>query len=264
MSLFKKNVSALGVDIGAGGIKLVELRQAKNRPQLWTYALVDESLDIHVKMTTDKTAAELMARAGGTQKQEMMTADLADPRIEKYAQLLKLAAESAKVTSRRVTASLPVSSVFHAVINLPKVPERELAHHVQAKVTKLLPRPIEEMQVVHQVIPDPPAVEIKYRRVLVTAAPRDIVRFYTAIFQKAGLQLEELETEAFALACSLVGRDPATVMVVDIGAERTNFFIIDQGLPMTHRSIQEGGARFQESLAEILDIDPELVGQMKK
>ena len=273
MSFFKKPLSALGVDIGAGGIKLVELRQAKNRPQLWTYALVDETLDIHVKTAPDKTPEQLRAESksapgGGVSmakavKKEAPMTDLADPRIEKYARLLKLAAEKAKVTSRRVTASLPVSSVFHAVINMPKVPERELSHHVQAKVSKMLPRPIEEMQVVHQVIPAPPGAEMKYMRLLVTAAPRDMVRFYTTIFQKAGLQLEELETEAFALARSLVGRDPATAMVVDIGAERTNFFIIDQGLPLTHRSIQLGGHLLDRVLEQALGTGAESIAAIK-
>ncbi|MEK7084013.1 MAG: pilus assembly protein PilM, partial [Patescibacteria group bacterium] len=151
---------------------------------------------------------------------------------------------------------------FHAVITLPPVEEKELSHHVEAKVKKMLPRPIEEMQVVHQKVP-PRTPEEKDITLLVTAAPRRLVAFYTAIFQKAGLELDELETEAFAIERSLVGKDTATVMVVDIGAERTNFFIIDSGLPITHRSIQVGALAFDAIIEKRLGIPKDLIAQAR-
>lgn len=246
MALIKKPESALGVDIDAGGIKLVELRKNKGRPQLWTYAVLDKNLDIKVKKPQEKTPEDIlrekqMAAGNVKNKKNEVVVKKDDPRIAEYANLLKMAAEKAHVTAKRVTASLPVGHIFHAIVNLPLVSEKELEYHVQAKVKKMLPRPIEEMQVVHQVIPMTGKDKDKSIKTLVTAAPKDIVQFYTDIFQKAGLILTELETEAFALERSLVGIDKATVMVVDVGADRTNFFIMDQGFPVTHRSIQLGG-----------------------
>ncbi len=271
MSVFSHHESYLGVDIGANGIKLVELRKTKGRPQLWTYGMVDEPLDIHLPEMKEKNVEELVQEDNGldsqknkNKKNDFLT-DLNDPRVEKYAKLLKTLAKKARITTTKTTASLPVSYVFHAVLNLPKVEEKEIDHIVRAEVRKMLPRPIEEMQVVHQVIPEPdPDKKKKYLRILVTAAPRELVAFYTAIFQKAGLQLQELETEAFALERSLVGHDTATIMVVDIGAERTNFFIVDQGLPLTHRSINVGGNSFDKILKQVLGVNSNEVEQIKK
>lgn len=272
--LFKKSVNtSLGVDIGAGGIKLVELQKQKGRPRLWTYALVDQPLDIHVSRQRDKSVEDLLE-----EKQNKISTFLKrkkkpvdeiwevedDPRIDEYAKLLKFTVQKARVTAKYVTASLPVSHIFHAVINLPIVDEKELPHHVAAKVKKMLPQPIEQMQVVHQVIPQTGEAKAKSIKTLVTAAPKNIVRFYTNIFQKAGLQLDELETEAFALERSLVGVDRATVMVVDIGAERTNFFIIDQGLPVTHRSVQMGGDVLGAILQEKLGLSAEEIMAVKQ
>ncbi len=256
MGLFgnKQQDAFLGVDIGAGGIKLVELHKQKNRPVLWTYAIADEALDIHVDFPMPGEAG-----AAPAAMPNMMN----DERVTQYAMLLKELVKKAKVTATRVVASLPVSQVFHAVVTLPQVPEKELDHHVKAKVKKMLPRPIEHMQVVHQVIPKAADDKTKNIRVLVTAAPKPLVTFFTAIFQKAGLQLEELETEAFALERSLVGRDKATAMVVDVGSERTNFFIIDQGVPITQRSINMGGRLFDERLGQVLGMDPSAVRQFK-
>jgi len=271
MSLFKKIESSLGVDIGAGGIKLVELRKSKGRPQLWTYALVDEPLDIHMERVHEKTAEELVDEKKDSvssilkirSKKEELPVGPEDPRVEKYAKLLKLAVAKAKVTAGHVTASLPVSHIFHAIVNLPMVEEKELAYHVQAKVKKMLPRPIEEMQIVHQVIPAMTKEKEKSISAIVTAAPKNIIKFYTDIFQKAGMRIDELETEAFALERSLVGIDKATVMVVDIGAERTNFFIMDQGFPITHRSVQIGGNILNAILEQKLGLSPEAVGSVK-
>jgi Tfp pilus assembly PilM family ATPase len=75
-------------------------------------------------------------------------------RTTEYANLLKALADQSKVTTRRVTASLPVSQVFHAVITLPMMDEKEIDTHVKAKAQKMLPMPLEEMQIVHQIIKD--------------------------------------------------------------------------------------------------------------
>ncbi len=268
---FKKSIdSSLGVDIGAGGIKLVELQKQKGRPRLWTYAVVDQKIDIHVKERTEKTAQDLlneekdnvaMVMEGKQKKEDKMIME-ADPRIDEYAKLLRYAVDEAKVTAKKVTASLPVSHIFHAIVNLPLVSEKELAFHVEAKVKKMLPQPIDQMQIVYQVIPQGDK-DKKSIKTLVTAAPKQIVKFYTDIFQKAGLQLTELETEAFALERSLVGIDKATVMVVDIGAERTNFFIMDEGFPITHRSVQIGGDVLGAILQQNLGLTDQEIATVK-
>lgn len=277
MAFFDKQEAYLGIDIGAHGIKLVELKKTKGRPQLWTYGMLHHPIDIHplsddvtpaenpsegVPLQTLESAMDKKKESGESGKQAAPTLD--EERINEYAELLKAVVAQSKATSRRATASLPVSYVFHAVITLPKIDEKELDHHVRAKVKKMLPMPIDEMQVVHQVIPQKGEAEKnKFVRVLVTAAPKYLVSFYSAIFQKAGLQLEELETEAFAIERSLVGNDPATVMLIDVGAERTNFFMVDQGLPITHRSINLGGNAIDKELVARLGIEKELVSQFK-
>lgn len=270
MSIFSHHESYLGVDIGANGIKLVELRKTKGRPQLWTYGIVDEPLDIHLPEVHEKNTEELIQEDSSSFRKDVIKkkeflADTKDPRIQKYADLLKELVKRSRTTTNRATASLPVSYIFHTVLNLPKVDEKEIGHIVMAEVKKMLPRPIEEMQIVHQIIPEAdPDKRKKYMRILVTAAPKELVAFYTAIFQRAGLQLQELETEAFALERSLVGRDTATVMIVDIGAERTNFFIVDQGLPLTHRSVNIGGDAFGNILTGILGVNTNEIEQIKK
>jgi type IV pilus assembly protein PilM len=280
MPIFQKTEGYLGVDLGAGGIKMVELHKTKGRPQLWTYGVAHQSLDIHPQLaprieealmvpniqTSSNASAEAIAKKGMPAVSLLTPDDIV--RTNEYAHILKTLADQSKVTTRRVTASLPVSQVFHAVITLPIIDEKEIDAHVKAKAQKMLPLPIEEMQVVHQVIKENGSTDAqrqkeKYLRILITAAPKRLIAFYTTIFQKGGFELQELETEAFAIERCLVGRDGGTVMVIDIGAERSNFFIMDKGVPVTHRSIQTGGNSMDLTLAAALGIDPQKAGQIK-
>lgn len=272
MSLFHKEESFLGIDIGSHGIKLVELKKNKGRPQLWTYGILNESLDVHIDYANPAVQnqptdpfADLQKKADQKEKDKKTPVVPKDERVAKYGELLKSILKKARVSTNRATASLPVSSIFHAVITLPEIDEKELDHHVKAKVQKMLPLPMEEMQVVHQKIPDG-AVNgrVKFIRVLVTAAPRKLVTFYSDIFTYAGWQLQELETEAFALERALVGRDTATSMIIDVGGQYTNFFIVDQGLPITHRTINFGGQTLDRLLEGILGVDTSLTIQMKR
>ncbi len=265
MSLFHKQESYLGVDIGADGIKVVELKKTKNRPQLWTYGVAHYPIDIHPPATSQTASIiEDDATRQQVKQEDLVALQALDSRVKEYSDVLKRLLKEAKVTTRRATASLPVSHVFHSVITLPPVDPKEVTHHVEAKVKKMLPRPLEEMQVVHQIIPDGPEEKKKYLRVLVTAAPKWLVSLYTRVFQEAGLTLEELETEAFALERSLVGREKQAVLLIDIGAERSNFFIVHQGLPLTHRSIHIGGKMYNAILADALKVPQNDIEQVKK
>ncbi len=266
-----KDDAYLGIDIGSGGMKVVELHKTKGRPQLWTYGMLNESLDIHIGQQDDaQTPAADKEKPFVSEKKQKKKKNAPvvfdDPRVDQYADYLKALLKESKTTTTHATASLPVSYVFHTVLTLPEMEEKEMESVIQAQVAKVVSKPIEQMQIVHQPVPisKEEKEKQKYQKVLVTAAPKSLIQFYTAIFQKAGLQLEELETEAFALERSLVGKDTATSMIVDIGSERTNFFIIDQGLPMTHRSISMGGKDVSAILAQRLGVDPQDVEQIKR
>lgn len=45
-SFFSKEQSYLGIDIGMGSIKIVELKNNKGKPQLVTYGFIEQSADI--------------------------------------------------------------------------------------------------------------------------------------------------------------------------------------------------------------------------
>lgn len=260
---WNKPKSFLGVDIGSGGIKLVELRLEKNRPVLFSYGLTSSKQDVHkILANEEKNISNLLDKTSApAAPADKQTASFPDAQIEKYANTIKAICQTSRITSKTAVVSLPVSSVFHAVVTLPIVKKEELDHIVKAEVKKLLPMPLEEMALDYQVLAG--LSTDTAQRVLVNAVPYRLIEFYSKVFGRAGLTLEALEPESTALARCLVGKDQAVAMIIDIGSERTNFFIIDQGVPITHQSIESGGDKIDKILQNILGIESGLVEQAK-
>ncbi|MEY4744983.1 MAG: hypothetical protein RL272_928 [Candidatus Parcubacteria bacterium] len=252
MGLFgPKKQSYLGVDLGAGGIKLVELQNEKGRARLFTYGFTERH-------------------------PEAQPANLVDSPKE-TADLLKQIVQKAKTSTTRTIAGLPIASVFSSVITVPKGTEREIREAVQWQAKKLIPVPLEEMVLDPKIItpagdkgkPAPAAKgdskkdEQKSIQVLLTGASKSMVGKYTAVFKQAGLELVSLETEAFALIRALIGKDRSTTMIVDIGSIRTNIIIVENGIPYVTRSLDMGGVTLTRAMAKALSMDMKNAEQMK-
>lgn len=233
--IFSKPKSCLGVNLGAGGIKVVELCLEKKRPVLHTYGFTN---------TLDGNTT------GGFSDNT-----LSEDRADHYADVLKNTCKQCRVLSKRAVVSLPVSEIFHAVVTMPKqIKKDEFDVILKAEVKKLLPRPLNELSLDYQILADI-GTEGKSQRVLVNAVSRKLLGFYARIFQKAGLVLLALESESAALARALVGRDNSVAMIIDMGAEKTNFFMVEQGVPVTHHNIETGGNKINHLLSEFLGVE---------
>lgn len=252
MGLFgPKKQSYLGVDLGAGGIKVVELKNEKGRARLVTYGFTERLPD-------------------------SMPVNLVDSPKE-TAELLRKIAQKAKVTTPKAIAGLPIHSVFSSIITVPKGNDKELREAIQWQAKKLIPVPLEQMVIDFKPIAAPqekgkenqPADktakkdEQKTVQVLITGASKAEVQKYVVVFKSAGLELVSLETEAFALIRSLIGKDRATTLIVDIGAIRTNIVIVENGIPFVTRSLDMGGASLTKAMSRALSIDLKGAEEMK-
>lgn len=244
MSLFsfggQKKVSYLGVDIAFGGMKLVELQNEKGRARLVTYAYANVPAESLEKSLLSDTAAA--------------------------ADLLKKMMVKARTVSKRAVSALPVSSVFTSILSVPTTNEKELKDTVANQAKKLIPLPLEEVALDTKIIDKTERSETAKAntRVLVTAAPKTLVQKYVEIFKTAGLELASLETEAFAEIRSLIGKDRSTILIVDIGALRTNVIIVESGVPFVTRSIATGGNGITQTIARTLGIPLEQAETMKR
>src|SRR3989339_2073590 len=122
MGLFggPKTKSYLGIDIGVGGAKLVELLNVKGRAKLMTYAYHERRIGEQGKPLIDQ------------------------PQIA--AKLLSQLVSKAGVTTMRAVSRLPQHAVFSTVISVPKTKdEKQLKILIDGQLAKLTPLPLSEM-----------------------------------------------------------------------------------------------------------------------
>jgi type IV pilus assembly protein PilM len=243
MSLFSKQTrqSFLGVDLGMSGIKMVELLNEKGRARLVTYA--------YAEIPHPRSERSL----------------LEEP--QKTVALLKRMLAKARMTTKKTVAALPVSSVFTSIISVPAGSDKEQKEAINWQAKKLIPMPLEEIALDSKMLEgagDEGDKKKKMTRVLLTGAPSALVSQYVEILTSAGLEPLALETESFAQIRALVGKDRATVMIIDIGSFRTNITVVENGVPYLSRSIAAGGSGITNTIAQTLGIPLEQAEIMKR
>ena len=248
--LFKqeKAQSFLGVDIGGGSLKMVELSIGAGHPKLETYGYLERLVDQKGSVLLDEP--------------------------QRLAEVIKQVAEKSGVKTKKAISALPANAVFSAIINLPNITKEELASPkklataVEWEAKKVVPLPLNEMILDWKVLENvgaplggkPLSGEKKEDgaprnvQVLLTGAAKKVVQKYLDGFQRAGFELISLETESFALTRALLGNDKSTAMIVDLGASDTTVIIVENGIPYIERSVRQGGKQLSEAIARSMGL----------
>ena len=265
MGIFSSKKYYLGIDIGNSAIKVVEMMPRGRRAKLSTYG--------YVEINTD------MGRPAKDAEEDI-----------KISLAIRKVLEKSGAVSRKVVSSLHNFSVFSSIIALPKMSKKDLGRAVMWEAKKFIPFNIEEMKLYWKILPEedsPASIQIEkgdaqkdkhtnilgkvkgddgvsFQKVLITAAPLDIVNRYVNIFKLAKLELIALETESFALERALIGKDKSVIMIIDFGAFTTDVGIVENGIPILNRSIDVGGDTVTKAIAKSLNIDIKRAEQFKR
>jgi type IV pilus assembly protein PilM len=236
-SISKDNLF-LGIDIGDSSLKMVELKKKGRKISLSNYAFSENIMDVNFTKVED---------------------------LAYLSQVILKVRKEAGITATKVTASLPNFAVFSSIINLTNVDKKNILTAVNEEARKVIPLPLEEMVLDWKIIPGPDG-KIPTRgnmRVFLTGSPKKLVRKYVEVFKKTGLNLVSLETETFSLVRSLVGSDKEAVMVVEIGANSTDMFVIKESIPVFNRSLSVSSSTITKALAEQLGLEYSQAEQFK-
>ncbi|MBU1131103.1 pilus assembly protein PilM [Patescibacteria group bacterium] len=283
MSLFFSNkASYLGVDIGTASIKIVELKEEGGLPRLVTYGYIDIESDI-IRSNTPQTRQKVINSLKKVIESSQVTTDktiAALPTFSVFNSIITLPQMSRKDLASAIKweAKKYIPLPLEEMILDWKIIEREqgsLAANQPAsepgpKKKFFLPsfkkkkfdepeqEPWDEEQ---PTIGQEAEQNIK---ILVTAAPKNLINRYLTIFKAVDLKLLSLETEAFALARSLIGHDQSTIMIADVGSITTDICIIENRIPILNRSIDVGGLTITKAIADSLNINLDRAEQFKR
>jgi len=249
--LFGKPKSYLGVDIGTSNIKIAQLRPENGKFVLETYGIVNVAFQISNK---DSLSA-----------------------ISQTAQTLKTLMRKAGVTTKKVIASLPNSSVFTSVIEMPKISEAELKTAVEFEAKKYVPLPLSEVALSWSIIEqkknkisrDTNLGSFKTGadnkiKILLTAVPNVVIDNYLKVFKEAGLEPIALEIEVLSLIRSLVEAESDLSLLIDIGARSSTINLVDDGYLKISKNLNVGGDTITTSIAQSLSVNFTRAEQFKK
>lgn len=242
MPWFKTN-NCVGVDVGTASVKVVELERGSTGPRLATYGLIELASDVVRNNSAD------MQKIVATAINEI--------------------AKQAQVQSKNAVSSLPGFSVFTSLIDLPKMTDKELSQAIKYEAKRYVPIPLDNMVLDWKVInvrdvTTKEGLGSTSMQVLLTAAPKALVDRYVGIFRGTTLKLVGLETEAFALARSLIGNDRSPILVLDIGSAATDVIIVANGFPVLNRTLEAGGKVLTETIAQSLNVSLARAEQFKR
>lgn len=236
-----KKKDVVGIDIGSGSLKVVQLQKKGSLTKLVGYG----QMEIPENYIIEGIVAE----------------------SEKLTELTKKFFDTGvwgKITAKRVCTSLPESKIFSRTITLPHMNDKALAEAVQWEASQTIPMAMTDLYLDWQVI-GPSVEDPKSDEIIYAAAPKAIVNSYIQFFDQMGLEIEGIETSLTAIIRSAVPKKNSkeAVLIIDIGAKTTNLAVFDHVIRLTGSTLI-GGDHITYRIAEALKVDEKEAEKIKK
>ena len=216
--------SVLGIDIGAGYLKLVEVSLVEDEPTIKAVAI--NSLDKNIFDEDGIANLELLSH------------------------ILKKAIEVNGISSKHAVLSLGGRALFAREILFPKMTSSELQEAIKWETEKYVPYEPDKYFYDFHIIGD--AENGKEIRVMLVAAPKANVENLISLVKSVGLKPFIIDGETFALSRTIDAED---YICVDIGKLNTQVIIYQGGVPITNRNIPLFGDSFTRAIADVLELD---------
>ena len=223
MGLFGKKTS-VGLDIGSGFVKLVEVDHSGDQPEVSRVAMEPLLPDAIVE-------GEIM-----------------DPGL--VADTIKSLFERVGIKGRDVVTAVGGHDVIIKKIEMDRMKESDAREVIRWEAEQHVPFDIKSVELDFQVLN--PLDEGLQMEVILVAAKKELVDNRIALLADAGLTASIIDVDAFALHNAFERNYPEAmegiVALVNVGHEITNVNILEDGVPILTRDIPFGSRRVREDL----------------
>jgi type IV pilus assembly protein PilM len=222
--LKKKSKPTIGLDIGSHTIKLVEFAGEGTQ------------------RTVRKIGRAVLPREAivdGTVKD-----------VDAVTATLNALIDNLNPKHRYASTSISGYSIILKKVELPYVNEREIEDNLIAEAEKYVPFEIDDVYVDFHVI-NLKDEEHGSTSIFLVAAKKEIVDEYARIIESVGLTPAVIDVYAFALGNAFeaaYGVSEEPVLLVDIGAHKTNLSVVVNGTNVFARDMAFGGAQLTEAI----------------
>jgi len=228
-----------GLDIGADSIKIVQFRKEKN---------------------------SYLVTAAGMAKNPLANFNLEDEKnFVALAEAIKKLKQDARVTTNAAVVSLPERSAFSQVIEMPKMSEKELEQAVPWEAENVIPRSLAEVNLDWEVIEEEQTSEGQKIKVLLVAAPSNLIDKYLQLLKLAEVETLSLETESLAAVRALRPViQTGNAALINMGEKSLDVFLVHLGHLCLSRQLPSAGEALTRTVASTLGLDLTAAEEYKK
>lgn len=223
---------ALGIDIGSGSVKLVELEKNAEGIQLLRAKFFDltQYADQEKRDSLIKESIEGLLRAE-------------------------------KINSGKVAVSLSGQSVFIRFLKLPKIQKGKIDKIIRYEAQQQIPFPLDKISWDHQIFHAGAGPE---QDVLFVAAKLDIVETVLSYLARTNLDVESVDVSPLSLLNAISYNEPlAKGLILDIGAKATNLIVVSEK-GFWGRPILVAGDEMTHAIASRLKIPFDKAEELKR
>ena len=240
---FSRKKELIGLDIGSGAIKLVQVKEIGKGYQLQKFGV--KALDS--ELIVDGTIMD----AG------------------RVVSVIKELLEEQAVKIKDVAVSVSGHSVIVKKISLPVMTEDELEESIKWEAEQYIPFDINDVNIDFHILGTADNQESKEQMaVLLVAVKKDKLTEYTTLVTEAGLNPVIVDVDAFTLenmfGINYEAREGEIVALVNIGASVMNINILKGGTFAFTRDISIGGNRYNETIQREFNISYEQAEKAKR
>ena len=256
--LFKrKSKSVVGIDIGTSNIKVVQIRKDKGKLILESYG----SLSLGPSVNKELGRAVV-------------------PTLDAMTSSLNTLLREANITASTAGVAIPSRASFMSIIEVPAVSDKKIAQIVPFEARKYIPVPIEEVSLDWNIIPnvvfkgegvdafgersqDSKPTEPQKRRVIFSATHNNELKKYRDILRGTSMNVKIFESEVSSTLRAVTTINKTPILVTDMGAGTTKFYIINHGIILRSYVINQGGETITRVIASAENIKFEAAEKMK-
>lgn len=232
--LTKKTSDLIGIDIGTGAIKLVEIAWQKDKAVLKNFAI--------------KELPDHIIEEGHIIDRQQLT------------ELLRQLLANTRIISKNAVIAMGGRAIFARELIFPAMKIEELKEAIKWDLEKYIPYPPDTYYYDFSIVGQGnTATEIK---VLLVASPMDNVNAMISMIKEVGLKLVAIDIEPLAFYRIFDNADKA--MVIDIGAYLSQVVVFQNDSPAVIRNIPIGGQNFTQIFMQTLGLDDQEGEKLKK
>jgi len=233
--------ASIGLDIGSGYLKVVQLKNTKGGYELELFDMIP----LPPELIVDGAIIDSL----------------------RLVDSLKELSRKAKIKTKDVTISMAGhSSVIIKRVSLPDMTEEELSESIKFEAEQYIPFDIEDVTLDFQILG--PKEEPGQMDVILVAVKKDIINEYITVVKEAGFNCQIVDVNSFALEniyeINYEIETNKNIALVNIGASTINMNILKGGISVFTRDSAVGSNLHTEVLQREFNLTYEVAERLKR